>query len=282
MGRRAYANIVNPVEVSIGIQRLLIGEYPQTWSPARIDLDAPPTGFYDLGAVVEDTPSLKVSREKYQLETGVPMVLQFEATQKVTGTFECQLHSNSWRKLQFGLGNYTAASSYTELGSVTSVNAANAYTFAGTVIASGIAVGQTVVFASASNKLDNPDAFETRVTSTALSTNATFYFDPPPTSATSIGTGWKMATYEYVKQVYGSSRIKYYSLLGVADFIDGTQVVHYVKKASPAAEMVEEIRPQENQRIPLNFNFLGQETTINSIIELVVGERYYFPKNSQF
>jgi hypothetical protein len=282
MGRRAYANIVNPVEVSIGIQRLLIGDFPQTWTPARIDLDAPPSGFYDLGAVVEDTPSMKVSREKYQLETGVPMVLQFEATQKVSGTFECQLHSNSWRKLQYGLGNYTAAASYTELGSVTSVTAANAYTFTGTAIASGVAVGQTMVFASASNRLDNPDAFETRVTSIALATNATFYLDPAPTAATSIGTGWKMAYYDYVKQVYGSSRNKYYSLLGVADFIDGTQIVHYVKKASPAAEMVEEIRPQENQRIPLSFNFLGQETTINSIIELVVGERYFFPKNSQF
>ncbi len=282
MGRRAYANIVNPVEVSIGIQRLLIAEYPQTWTPARIDLDAPPTGFYDLGAVVEDTPSMKVTREKYQLETGVPMVLQFEATQKVGGTFECQLHSNSWRKLQFGLGNYTAASSYTELGSITSVTGANAYTMAGTTVVQSVAVGQTLVFASASNKLDNPDAFESRVTSIVLGTNATVYLDPPPTSATSIGTGWKVAYYDYVKQVYGSSRIKYYSLLGVGDFIDGTQVVHYIKKASPAGEMTEEIRPGQNQRIPLSFNFLGQETTINSIIELVVGERYHFPRVSQY
>lgn len=284
MGRRAYANIVNPVEVSIGIERLCIARYPQTWTPGRIDLDVMPTGFFDLGAVVEDTPSLKISREKYQLETGVPMVLQFEAVMKVGGTFECQLHSNSWRKLQFALGNYTAVSSAATLGAVASVVSASAYTLDNTTAAESLAVGQTVVFASNYANLDRPDAFESRITSFAIGGNddTVVYLDPAPTSATSIGTGWIAAKYAYVRQVFGSSQNQYYALLGVADFIDGTQVVHYIKKATPANELTEEIRPGQNQRIPLSFNFFGTETIIGSAIELTVGERYFFPKSSQF
>lgn len=278
MARKSYANIVNPMEVSIGIERLLVGEYPQSWSPARINLDSLPTGFYDLGAVVEDSPSLKITRESYELKTGVPMVTQFQAVTGVEGSFECQLHSYHWRKLQYALGNYTAASSYTAIGTVSSVNAANAYTFSSTTAVQSLAVGMTVVFASTGSKLDNPDAFESRVTS--LTAGGLVYLDPPPTSATSIGTGWVAATYDYVVQVYGSSVLRKVTLLGVIDLIDGTQIVHRIIKAQAQGDITEEVRPDQNMRVPLNFKAFGVETTINSLIQLVVAERYQFPKIS--
>lgn len=191
---KSYNNTISSSEVSIAIQRILIADYPKAWTPARVDIGTPPAGWIDLGAVVEDTPSFKCTRTKFQLKTGIPQVIQYEAIMELTGVMAFSLHSNSWHKLQFALGNLTTITTMTAAGSVP----------------------------------------------------------------------------------FGTSTIKNYALLGVADFIDGTQVIHYMPKASPADEITEEIRPGQNQRIPLSFNLLGVVSTVWGGSELIIAERHQF------
>ncbi len=102
---RSYVNEIVDHEVSVAIERFLIAPYPQTFTPARIDLDSLPTGFIDLGAVVEDSPTVTISRTKYKLETGLPKMVQHEEIIGVSGKIEFQLYSNSFHKVQFALGN---------------------------------------------------------------------------------------------------------------------------------------------------------------------------------
>jgi len=124
---KTYANKISEVEVSLAIEQFLIADHTQAWAPARIDVDSPPAGFHSLGAVVEDSPKMVYKREKFSLETGIPMVTQFQTTMKMEGSLEATLHSNSWRKIQYALGNYSAISSATVVSTVTSIIAANAY-----------------------------------------------------------------------------------------------------------------------------------------------------------
>lgn len=274
---KTYLNKINEAEVSLAIEQLLIADYTQVWTPGRIDVDSPPAGFTALGAVVEDTPVMRYGREKFQLQTGIPAVTQFESIQSMEGGFECQLHSNSWRKLQYALGNFTATASATTVATITSV--VDSGTF---VVTSGASITphRHYIFAATAAGFDAGDASEAVVTSvtSVSSTVQLVTVSPPPFK--SPAANWAIGSYEYVRQVFGGSTIKYYKLLGVADFINGIQVVHQLFKVSPADEVTEEFRPDQNTRIPLNFNALGVETQIGSCTELVIGDRYQFPKNS--
>jgi hypothetical protein len=274
---KSYLNTVNEVEVSLAIEQLLIADYTQDWTPARVDFDSPPTGFKPLGAVAEDTPNMVYSREKFQLQTGIPKVTQFEAIMSMEGRFECSLHSNSWRKVQYALGNYTAAASATVVATVSSVVNTSTY-----VVTSGesLTAYRQYIFGETAANFDDADGVETIVTSVSTTgSNAVINVKPAPLKT--VAANWAIGAYDYVRQVFGSSQINYYKILGVADFIDGVQVVHQLMKVSPADEFSEQFRPDDNGKIPLTFNALGVQTTINSCTELIVGDRYYFPKTTQ-
>lgn len=279
MVRRSFNNTINPVEVSIGIERLLVADYPQAWSPARIDLDSLPSGFVDLGAVVEDTPSFQVRTEKFELKTGIPMVTQYQAVQGMEATLQASLHSNSWRKVQYAFGNFTAVSSAISVATIGSVTNGGGVFSLSTTPATPIAVGQQIILASAASAFDRADTFETRVTS--VSGGLVYACKPPLPSG--AAAGWNVGLYgvNYVEQFIGGRQIKQYVLLGVTDFIDGAQVVHQLMKCVAAPEFTEEFRPDANGRIPLAFNAFGVETSVNSCTELLVAKRYYFPPTSE-
>lgn len=274
---KTYLNKVNETEVSLAIEQLLIADYQQSWTPARVDVDAPPTGFTPLGAVVEDSPTLTYNREKFQLQTGIPRVTQFESIQSMEGSFQAQLHSNSWRKVQYALGNYTALSSATVVATVSSVVSTSQF-----VVTTGQSLTQyrQYIFGALSTNFDDGDGVETTVTSVST-TGSDAVINVEPTPLKTVAANWAIGVYDYNRLVFGSSKIKYFKILGVADFIDGVQVVHQLLKVSPADEFTEEFRPDSNSRFPLSFNALGVEQTIEGCNELIIGDRYYFPKTSQ-
>lgn len=281
MSEKTYTNNINEVEVSLGIQRLLVAEYPGTWEPetqGRVDLDALPTGFYDLGSVVEDTPTLTVSREKFSLDAGLPRVRQYEVVIGLEGTFEISLHSNHWRKVQYAFGNYSAVSSTTAITTIASVTAQNVITFAATTALASVPVGRQIVIATTTAEFDLPDTVETRVTSITAD-GLTAYLEPTPLNT--IASGDFMGIYEFVEQFIGSTAIRRSTLLGVTDFIDGSQVVHQFFKVTPGDEFTEEIRPTENERIPLSFNAFGISRSdvpgAGGKAQLVIARRVYFP-----
>ena len=281
MAEKTFTNLINPVEVSLAIQRLLVADFGSgNYEPTsgRIDLDTLPTGFVDLGAVVEDTPTFSVTRTKFQLDAGLPAVRQFEAVIGLEGSFEISLHSNSWRKAQYAFGNYSAVSSVTQITTIASVTAQNVVTFANTSSVESLVLGLQFVIAPLVAEFDKADAVETRVVS-ITSDGLTFLLDPTPLNTIVAGdfTGY----YDFQQIFHGTTAIRQSELLGVADFIDGSQVVHQFFKVTPGDEFTEEIRPTENERIPLSFNAFGVSRSdvpgAGGKSQLVIARRIYFP-----
>ena len=277
---RTYNNLINEDEVSLGIQRLLVAEFGATYDPftqGRVDPANPPTGFMDLGAVVEDSPTLTISRTKFNLAAGVPAVRQFSAVIGMEGTFEVSLHSKSWRKAQFAFGNISAVSSTTILSTIASVTAQNIITFANTTDVASLYVGRSVVIAPTASQVDDADTPETRIQS-ITSDGLTFYLAPTP--LTTIAVNHVVGYYDLVQQFLGTRCQRQHALLGVTDFIDGSQVVWQMFKAEPGEEFSENINPTENTRIPLSFDLLGVSVTGipgHTAAELCVARRVYFP-----
>lgn len=275
MAEKTYNNTLNEVEVSLGIERLLLADYPTTWTPARIDLSSLPSGFSDLGPVDEEGQDLKVSREKYELKTGLPKITQYQAIIGVTGTFSANLISNSWRKVQIAFGNYSAVSSATAVASISSVTSSGLIFTLSTTPTTPLAAGTQIII-SAAGAQDAIDALEVRIAS-VTSNGLTYSCLTTPYALKTITTGHLVYVYQYVKQIIGGRSIRNYTLLGVADFIDGTQVIHHLKKCQVADDWNEKIAPSKAGMVPLSFNALGFTTTVGNCTETVVGERYYFP-----
>lgn len=277
---RSYVNAVNPMEVSLAIEQLLIAPEGTAWTIARVDPDAPPSGFKNLGAVVEDTPTIEVTREQFELETGIPKILQFSVTNRMTGTFNATLYSNSWRKLQFALGNYTAVSSHTVVTSISSVSNQNVITL--TTTSASLTVGRQIVIASNTVALgfDAVDGIETQIAS-KHSDGLTYFLSPTPIRTPTDGQ--YVGYYAYVQQAVGTARNTYYHLLGVCDFVDGSQIVHQMVRVKPAGTWSENISPDNVAQIPLSFQAFGfSDAAIPGATgtELIVARRIYFPRLS--
>lgn len=272
MSRKTYNNTLNQVEVSLAIERLLIANYPTTFTPARVDLDSIPAGYSDLGAVVEDTPVFRYGREKFVLEAGLPKTRQFERVTMVSGQFQVNLYSKSWRKLQYALGNYTAVSSATIVSSITSITSDRLTITLGGSGFSGNVCAQLVIAVS-TPAFDAADAIEVKVSS--ITTPTIITVDEPLPS--SIVAGHFVGKYTRVEQVFGSNKIRYYSILGVADFVDGSQVVHEMRKVTPSDTFEEGIRPDNAHSIPLLFDASAWEATIDGCTQQLIAKRHYFP-----
>lgn len=269
-----YTNVLQNEgkEVSLGIQRLLIAAKTQAWTPARIHVDSVlPTGFSDLGAVVEDSPTLTVSRTQFQLRTGIPQILRFQAVMGVDGRFSIQLHSASPRRVQFAMGNFDAVNMVaTTPWPVVSTPAPTRVQL--TLSASlALNVGDYVVTSASSIITSQNEASITSISA------ATLYFASPGLPNTPA-VGDSLTKITGVRVPAGTSQLKHYHLLGVADFIDGVQIVHEFQDAMPGGEWTESIRPTENPRVQLNYDALGYTTTTyGSTSELIVMERFWFP-----
>lgn len=270
----SLANEINKVEVSLGIERLLVAGTGVSYTPSRIALPALPTDFRDLGAVVEDTPTFTGTREKFELDTGLPRVRQFESTVAVGGTLALSLHSNSWRKIQYAFGNYTPSASATIVTTIGSVTDRNTITLATST--TSLPVGTQFIISTTTLGLDYADAVESRVASIESDT-LTYHLSPTPISTPTAGDFVAFYGVGYVDQYWGTSKTTKYQLLGVADFQDGSQVQHHVFEAVPADDFTESITPEENGRIPLSFNAFGVTKSVQGNNELVVVARYFFP-----
>jgi len=68
-------------------------------------------------------------------------------------------------------------------------------------------------------------------------------------------------------------------LLGVTDFTNGDQVVHHIPRGTPADEVSEEYRPDQEGRVPINMELLAQAMDVGlTNNELVLAVRYQFGK----
>lgn len=204
MATKTWQNQVASGEADLAIEQFFVMAYSSGspgngWinTPTMVtDVDTPPTGFTSLGAVVEDSVTVTGEREKFQLMTGIPSILQYEAVISMTARLEFSLHAISNSKVQYALGINT------------------------------------------------------------------------PRSVGSAGTG----------VAYGTTLLPYYTILGVAHFLNGAQVIHYFEKCSPVGAWTEEIRGEENPRQPLAFDVTAYESTnyAGGTSEWVLFERFYW------
>lgn len=114
---KTYAQQITTHEVSLTIENFLVAAYGATFTPGRVDVSSPPSGFLYLGATVEDSPSIRISREKYSLSTGIPKVIQYEKIVGVSGEISFSLYTNSWWQAQFALGNVNSITTVTTVAS---------------------------------------------------------------------------------------------------------------------------------------------------------------------
>lgn len=273
-----FTNNINEMEVSLAIEQLLIAPEGTAWTAGRVDPDAPPTGFVNLGCVVEDTPSLTISREKFELDTGIPRIRQYEVVTGMNGVFACQLHSDSWRKLQWALGNYTAVCSPTQTVSISSVTNRNVITLSTT--SGSLPVGRQIIIAASAALAEHTEAIETQIAS-KHSNGLDLFLQPTPIRTPTAGH--YVYYYNIASQAFGTSKNSRYALLGVADLLDGSQIIHEFRKVSPAGEIQIQITPEQNVRIPLSFNAFGFSVTdarFGGIAELVVALNHYIPKGA--
>lgn len=283
MPGRSYTNDINEIEVSLAIEQLLIGPEGADFTIARVDPDSPPANFVNLGSVVEDTASLTVTREKFQLDTGIPRVRQYELVNAMEGSLAISLHSNSWRKLQFALGNYTAISSHTVVTSIVSVTNRSTVTLSTT--SASLNVGRQIVISATTPGgsflagFDGVNAIETQIASITTD-GLTLYLQPTPVR-TPTAQSW-LGYYGYVQQAVGTTRNTKFALLGTADCVDGSQILHWIPKVAPAGEWAEAITPDANIRIPLTFNAYGVKFTdipgAGGSSELAIMKRIYLPR----
>lgn len=271
-----YTNVLqnDGKEVSLAIEKLLIAAKGQAWTPGRVYVDSVlPTGFTDLGAVVEDSPTLTVSRTKFELRTGIPQILRYQAVMGVDGRFSVLLHSASPRKVQYAMGNFDAVNMViTTPWPVVSTPAPSKTQVTLSVSpAAAIAVGDYIVTSAGSIITSQNEAIVSSINALTL------YFTSPGFPSTPAIDD-KVAKITGVRVPAGSSQLKHYHLLGVADFIDGSQIVHEFQDVMPGGEWSESIRPTENPRVQLNYDALGYTTTTyGSTSELIVMERFWFP-----
>lgn len=265
--------------ISIGIEHLLIAPEGTTWSvssgPAmRISINSPPAGFRHLGAVVEDSVTVKITKTAYELKTGLVQMLRARWVNGVDAMMSARLLSMRGIDVMYALGNgymthISGSSAGTDCSTVASVTSKRVITLVGSDVASIIPGNAVVISTVASiNKTYN----EGIVSSVTI--GAGFYDITFVHSLDTLPVANERAAKLYSTKVPGGTSVnKYYSLIGVADTADGVQIVHYFPKVIPSGEWTEEIRRDKATDIPIEFVMVGQEDT-DWDSEVVPGVRY--------
>lgn len=280
MADKSFNNVITTRNVSLAITQILAAPSTQTWSPTRITLSntSLPTGFRHLGAVVEDSVNLTYTKELFQLYAGLPRVLQYSAVVGVTGRLEAMFHSFSQRTMYYAMGNVDAVNVSNTIYAL--YNTAQAYTsLALGTVGHSLAVGDVVVAALNTTALLTSDN-EAQVSSIGTGANTlTVYLTSPGFLDLPYGT-WMVGKADMIRLPAGTSKQKEFHILGVADTIDGYQIVHDLQKVRVGGGDVQDaMRPTENGRIAARWELFGYNSTAyGTDTELIVYERFWFPK----
>jgi hypothetical protein len=276
MGTPTYSNEIKKATVSLGIERLLLAPEGTAYTPARIDISSPPSGFIDVGAVVDDSVSVSITRDIKKLLTGIPKgpkrqwVVEIGA--EVTGRFI----TNDNAVLEYILGNVykynefktTVPASLTTIDSVTDRDVLT--------LAASPGVGWFV-----------GDFVATSTTTTGLATTANMarissisglniYFSDYTFNNTPAASDYA-AVVKLTRMPFGTSQLKKFVLIGVADLVDGYQIQHYMPEVSPTGDWSEMIQPEPSE---MDFTFSAYTTTTSYYTgadEQIPGERFWFP-----
>ena len=288
-----FVNNITRGDVSLFMEQLLMADEDTDWTPSRIDVSSPPEGFVHMGAVRDDSPQLTIQKENFQLATGIPMVLRYQTTMRIVGEFQVVLHSNRNSRLITALGglpsyHYTSGTSMTwPQVSSHGDNTRTEFLVTSTALVDNWNAGDLIA-------CDISSAVQT-------SLNETFLAKDPEASGTDLykltveephGLPGGLPTSPTLSSVIkinrdevllGTNVIPYYHLLGVADGVDGVQIVHQMKLASPRGQFVETLRNGQDAQIPGIFDLFGYtaSTPHSTRAQVVVASRHWFGPDTE-
>lgn len=282
MADPTYANPITPQEVTLALEHLLIAPAGTAWTPGRVTVDAPPPGFIHLGAVADDSPSMSAGKQTYDLSTGIPSVLQYQAVVALSGQIGMVLHTFDNYAMYLaagGLPPYLMPKTTASVWGTVSPTAAETRT---SVVVSTPTPGPLFAI----NDLVVTDTTAALNTSrnyawiTAVSTSATAW------TLTLQGTGLpftpvasaSIVSVAFSRLAMGTNVLPEFHLLGVADALNGMQIVHDCKKARPTGEITAALRNGAHIQVPVSFNLLGYtvDSPYSSAGQLIVSESFIF------
>lgn len=275
-----YANPITPQEVTLALEHLLIAPAGTAWTPGRVTVDAPPPGFIHLGAVADDSPQISTGKQTYDLSTGIPSVLQYQAVVALSGQIGMVLHTFDNYAMYLaggGLPPYlmpkTSASPWGTVATGTSNTRTSIKVAAGTAV---YAVNDMVVTdTTAAINTSRNYAWITAVTSVA--TAYTLTLQPTGLPFTPVDSA-PVVSVAYSRLAMGTNVLPEFRLLGVADALNGMQIVHDCQKARPTGEVSQALRNGAHIQVPVSFNLLGYTVAspYSSAGQLVVSEHFLF------
>jgi len=233
-----------------------------------------------LGSVVEDSSTLTFTKELFQLQVGLPRILAYSAVIGISGKVEVQFNSFSQRVMAYAMGNVDPVNTMSSIYVTYAATAQqNTLIVANTPGFGGLVVGDVIITAATSPALTTTDN-EAEINSIGTGADTLILYFTSPGFPTVPNTGWFFAKLTSVAVPAGTSKQKEYHLIGIADTIDGYQVIHDMQKARVGAgDMQDAFRPTENGRIQARWELFGYTTTrYLPDTELVVAERFWFPK----
>jgi hypothetical protein len=284
---KSYVNEITAADVSIAMEHLLLAPEGTAWTPGRVNVSSPPAGFLNMGAVQEDSPQVTVNKGLYTMATGIPRVLQYRAVVDLSGEFSLVLHSNRNSRVFTSLGGirmYHEASTVASPWSWVSSPVDRSELLVGsTAGVSAIVPGDLIVTdTSATVATTFNEAFVTSIA--AMSGNTLYRVNLALPHGLPLPAVQSNAFYQIAhdRMALGTIELPFFRLLGVADFLNGGQVVHDMQKASPRGQFVEALRAGQDARVPGVFDLFGYTVGLpyTSGSELAVGERFYFSPTS--
>jgi hypothetical protein len=272
-----FENRVTSEEISLALEHVLIAPVGTSYDRSRIDVSSPPAGFIHLGAVRDDAPNLVIQKAKYVLATGLPRTTAYEAVVALSGEFSTVLHAHSNVKAHFGMGGPRPLNQFV---TATSACVVTADTLTRRVVSvnttTGFAVGMMVV--TDANSLV-PTTYNTAYVNSIgggqlyLSTEG-FPFVPV--------AGQPLRAVERSELAFGTRLLPYFTILGVADFLNNGQVVHMFERASPRGQWQERLMGTEHVQIQAmwDLNAYSSDRYTAGSNELLIGERLVFNSNT--
>lgn len=273
---KSYVNSIIQEEVSMALQHLCIAPYGTSYDKTRIDVSSPPAGFLHLGAVVNDSPAVQVTKQKYQLPLGIPDVVSYEVVMSIRGEIGAVLISNSTLKSYMAGGGAPPVHYPIVAHSGSAAPVVTADTITRTVLSvnttAGFVVGASVVTDSSGN--------------IGSSLNVTYITSVGGGNIYLSGDGFHFIpvagqpVMQILRDEYplGTSRIPYWKLLGVADFLNNGQVVYEFGRATPRGQWSEALRVGTEARVPVVFDLQGYVDPVTG--ENIIGARYQFSANT--
>lgn len=270
-----FANVITPQEMTLALQHILFAPAGTPWTIGRISVDSPPAGFLHAGAVMDDSPTFQTAKQFYDYSAGIPATLQYRAVTGITGSIGTTLNTFHPFAAYLALGGIapwlaprTAAQPWYAITSTTIARDTVSVTST-----SGINVNDLVVTdtTAAINRSFNYAWVDSIVSATQLHLSNTGFPNVPVNNN-------PIFVVDYQRMALGTSISPFLHVLGVADAIDGMQIVHDLPRVQPSGQFQQALRNGQHINVPIQLDCFGYTVSSphSSAGQLVVGEILIF------